>query len=62
MRRLEGGDRGNGATEPQISFPPGPPLLDLFGLPQFETASDFVEAFILSLPKIFGSTRTLERP
>ena len=53
---------GDGATEPQISFPPEPPLLDLFGLPQFETASDFVEAFTLEFAQESGSTRTLERP
>ena len=49
----QGATDGDGATEPQISFPPQPPLLDLFGLPQFETASDFVEA---------GATPALERP
>ena len=44
---------GDGATQPQISFPPEPPLLDLFGLPQFEIASDFFEA---------GAAPALERP
>ena len=54
---------GDGATEPQISFPPEPPLLDLFGLPQFETkAPDFVEALTLEFAQESGSTRTLERP
>ena len=37
----QGATDADGATDPQISFPPEPPLLDLFGLPQFETASDF---------------------
>ena len=49
----QGAADGDGATEPQISFPPQPPLLDLFGLPQIEIASDFVEA---------GATLARERP
>ena len=49
----QGTTDGDAATEPQIFFPPAPPLLDLFGLPQFEIASDFVEA---------GATLAWERP
>ena len=58
----QGATDGDEATEPQISFPPEPPLLDLFGLPQFEIASDFVEALTLEFAQESGSTRTLERP
>jgi hypothetical protein len=49
----QGATDRDAATEPQISFAPEPPLLDLFGLPQFETTSHFVEP---------GATPALERP
>jgi hypothetical protein len=49
----QGATDRDAATEPQISFAPEPPHLDLFGLPQFETTSHFVEP---------GATPALERP